>query len=116
MSTWQGTRETGSDDYVARYDGVFGGSWVVEALAGLHQEEDFTTGPGKSLTPHLDTRPSGPDALSGGFGTRHWPVIARGWLDHLDRAVGIGVVLGFQPEHGLGPPREPGQEETHGEE
>jgi hypothetical protein len=66
-STWDGTRETGSDDFVLRYDGVFGSSWVVEGLAGLHQEEDTTVGPGKSLPHFIDTRPSGPDATSGGF-------------------------------------------------
>lgn len=67
-STWEGKRETGSDDFVLRWDGVFGGSWVVEALAGLHQEEDFTFGPGKSQVLYIDTRPVGADALSGGFG------------------------------------------------
>jgi len=67
-STWKGKRETGSDDYVVRYDGVFGGSWVVEGLYGLHQESDSTSGPGKSIPNYIDTRPSGPDALSGGFG------------------------------------------------
>lgn len=66
-STWDGTRETGSDDFVLRYDGVFGSSWVIEGLAGLHQEEDFISGPGKSNPHYIDTRPSGPDALSGGF-------------------------------------------------
>ncbi|MCB1010003.1 MAG: TonB-dependent receptor, partial [Acidobacteria bacterium] len=60
-------RETGSDDYVARYDGVFGGSWVVEALAGLHQEEDTTTGPGKNQAQYIDQRVS-PNALTNGFG------------------------------------------------
>lgn len=66
-STWDGKRETGSDDYVARYDGVFGGSWVVEALAGLHQEEDTTTGAGKSIPNYLDFRVV-PTAITGGFG------------------------------------------------
>ena len=64
--TWKGKRKTGSDDYVARYDGVFGGSWVVEALAGLHQEKDSTTGPGASQPVYIDARVS-PNVLTGGF-------------------------------------------------
>lgn len=64
--TWRGTRELGSDDYVVRYDGVFGGSWVVEALYGLHQEEDKTSGPGKAFPQYIDFR-STPTTLSNGF-------------------------------------------------
>lgn len=66
-STWKGTRELGSNDYVARYDGVFGGSWVVEALAGQHNEKDEFKGPGKSIPQTLDQRVV-PTAISGGFG------------------------------------------------
>ena len=67
-STWDGKRKLGSDDYVGRYDGVFGGSWVIEALYGKHKEKDSTSGPGKSEPLYIDTRPTGPDAWTGGFG------------------------------------------------
>ncbi|KAB2958672.1 MAG: TonB-dependent receptor [Thermoanaerobaculia bacterium] len=67
QSTWDGKRDIGSDDYVARYDGVFGGSWVIEGLYGLHQEEDKTTGPGKTIPNYLDFRVV-PTAVTGGFG------------------------------------------------
>src|SRR5687768_5288453 len=66
-STWQGRRESGADDFVLRYDGVFGGSWILEGLAGVHQEEDKFLGPGKSITQFRDQRVS-PVAFSGGFG------------------------------------------------
>lgn len=67
-STYEGTEDLGSDDFVLRYDGVFGGSWVIEGLVGKHQETDKFAGPGKSEAQYIDTRPSGPDILSGGFG------------------------------------------------
>ncbi len=67
-STFQGEFETGSDDFVARYDGVFGGSWVVEGLAGLHQESSRTTGPGKEIPLYIDRRGARPYPNAGGFG------------------------------------------------
>lgn len=66
-STWKGTEDLGSEDYVVRYDGVFGGSWVVEGLYGLHQEKDEFAGPGKSIPNYIDTRRT-PNPTSGGFG------------------------------------------------
>lgn len=65
--TWDGVRDTGSDDYVARYDGVFGGRVVLEALAGKHQEEDRITGDGKD-SPQFSDNTVVPVALSNGFG------------------------------------------------
>ncbi len=65
--TWKGKRDSGSGDYVARYDGVFGGSWVVEALAGKHKEKDSFSGPGKSHAEYIDQTVS-PNAITGGFG------------------------------------------------
>ncbi len=65
--TWKGTREIGSDDYVARYDGVFGGSWVVEGLYGNHNEKDSTGGPGNRTPQYLDFRAT-PTLLTNGFG------------------------------------------------
>lgn len=64
--TWEGERETGSDDYVLRYDGIFGGSWVVEGTVGRHQEEDFTFGPGHDVPALLDNTVV-PNATLNGF-------------------------------------------------
>jgi hypothetical protein len=65
-STYLGTLDFGSDDFVARYDGVFGGSWVVEAMAGLHQEEELTGGLGSEVPLSLDQTVS-PNVRTGGF-------------------------------------------------
>jgi len=67
-STFEGEFETGSDDLLARYDGVFGGSWVIEGLAGLHQEETRTRGPGKEIPLYIDRRGARPYPNAGGFG------------------------------------------------
>jgi len=64
--TWAGERETGSDDYVLRYDGVFGTSFVLEGIAGRHQEEDFTSGPGHDSPSYIDLRVV-PNAITNGF-------------------------------------------------
>jgi outer membrane receptor protein involved in Fe transport len=65
--TWRGERKLGSDDYVARYDGVFGGSWVLEGLYGKHQEKDETTGPGSQHAQLIDQTVT-PNTTSQGFG------------------------------------------------
>jgi outer membrane receptor protein involved in Fe transport len=65
--TWEGETETGSDDYVLRYDGLFGGSWVAEAAVGRHQEENFTTGPGHDIPALIDLTVV-PNAVLNGFG------------------------------------------------
>ncbi len=66
-STWEGIRETGGTDFVLRYNGIFGGSWVVNGLAGRHHEEDFTSGAGHDIPQLLDFSQS-PTTVSGGFG------------------------------------------------
>lgn len=66
-STWQGTRNLGSADYAARYDGVFGNSFLVRALYGRHQEKDKFGGAGRDIAQNLNQLVS-PTALSGGFG------------------------------------------------
>lgn len=66
-STWKGVRETGGVDWVARYSGIFGGKFVVNGLVGLHEEEDFITGPGTALPLLLDQSVS-PNVRTGGFG------------------------------------------------
>ncbi len=65
-STYLGTLDIGSDDYTLRYDGVFGGSWVVDALVGLHQEENITGGLGSTIPLSLDQTVS-PNVRTGGF-------------------------------------------------
>ncbi len=66
-STFLGTRDFGGTDYIGRYDGVFGGSWVVEAAFGTHEEEDKIDGPGKSI-PHIIDNTQAGSPTSGGFG------------------------------------------------
>jgi len=67
-TTYDGKQETGSDDFLLRYDGVFGGSWVVEGLAGLHQEENTFSGAGKNIPLYIEKRGARPDPTAGGFG------------------------------------------------
>jgi hypothetical protein len=66
-STWDGTREFGSTDYAARYDGVFGDSFLVRALYGRHNESDHFGGAGRDIAQQLNQTVT-PTALSGGFG------------------------------------------------
>jgi hypothetical protein len=66
-STWEGTRDFGSTDYAARYDGVFGSSFLVKALYGRHKEKDEFGGAGRNI-PQLLNQTVSPTALSGGFG------------------------------------------------
>ena len=65
-STFLGTRDRGGTNYTLRWDGIFAGSAVVEALYGAHREEDKVDGPGKSIVHVIDqTLPGSP--TSGGF-------------------------------------------------
>lgn len=66
-STYLGTREFGGTDYIGRWDGVFGSSWIAEAAFGTHSEEDKIGGPGKSIVHVIDQTTSG-SPTSGGFG------------------------------------------------
>jgi hypothetical protein len=66
-STYLGAREVGADDYVARYQGVFGSTFLVNALYGLHQESDQITGPGTATPLSLDQTVS-PNTRTGGYG------------------------------------------------
>ena len=66
-STYLGIREFGGTDYIGRWDGVFGSSWVAEAAFGTHSEEDKIGGPGKSIVHVIDQTASG-SPTSGGFG------------------------------------------------
>jgi hypothetical protein len=67
-TTFIGKQETGSDDYLLRYDGVFGGSWVIEGLAGHHQDESRFSGAGTELPRYIDRSQTTPYPLAGGFG------------------------------------------------
>jgi hypothetical protein len=65
-STWDGEREFGATGGVLRYDGVFGGNFLVKGLYGQHRERDEFAGPGKSIPRSLDQTVT-PTANSGGF-------------------------------------------------
>ncbi len=65
--TWRGTRTIGSTDFVTRYDGTFGNSFLVRAMWGLHQEEDKFAGPGKSVAQIIDQTVV-PNTTANGFG------------------------------------------------
>lgn len=66
-TTYEGVRETGGTDFVLRYSGIFGGSWVVNALAGQHHEEDTFAGAGRNIPQYIDLRGE-TTVLTGGFG------------------------------------------------
>jgi outer membrane receptor for Fe3+-dicitrate len=65
--TWNGVRSLGSTDYVARYDGTFGSSFLVRAMYGRHQETDTTDGAGKTV-PQLIDQTVSPNSVANGFG------------------------------------------------
>jgi outer membrane receptor for Fe3+-dicitrate len=66
-STWEGEREFGDVGGVLRYDGVFGGDFLIKGLFGQHRERDEFAGPGKSIARSIDSTVT-PNANSGGFG------------------------------------------------
>jgi carboxypeptidase family protein/TonB-dependent receptor-like protein len=66
-STWEGTRDFGSADYVGRYDGVFSNSFLVRAMYGRHNEKDTFGGAGRDIAGSIDQTVT-PNASSGGFG------------------------------------------------
>jgi len=66
-STWQGTLNTGATAYNARYEGVFGSNWLVQAQYGRHPEKTTFEGAGTTIPLSIDATKS-PNELSGGFG------------------------------------------------
>jgi len=66
-STWQGTIDSGSADFRAGYDGVFGSSWLLKAQWSRHHELQTYGGAGAS-TPLLLDQTVNPNLRSGGFG------------------------------------------------
>lgn len=66
-STYEGAADTGGNDAILRYSGIFGTNWLVNATAGTHHEETYISGPGKSIPNYIDqTQATLP--TSGGFG------------------------------------------------
>jgi hypothetical protein len=66
-STWQGTESTGAADFMGRYNGVLGSSWLITAQAARHHELQTFTGAGAS-TPLLLDQTVVPNLRTGGFG------------------------------------------------
>jgi hypothetical protein len=51
---YEGTVETGGDNYSVNYDGIFGQNLVVSARWAQHNEKYIMNGPGKEVTGYLD--------------------------------------------------------------
>jgi hypothetical protein len=66
--SFKGKNKTGSDDYLLRYDGVAGSSWVLEALAGHHEDTSKFSGPGTEIPLYIDRTGATPFPVAGGFG------------------------------------------------
>jgi hypothetical protein len=67
-STFDGEQDSGSDDYLGRYNGVIGTSWVVEALAGHHEDQNEFSGAGVDIPRFIDRTGALPFPEAGGFG------------------------------------------------
>ena len=65
-STFNGTNKTGGNDYQARYSGVFGTNWNVNATVGKHKEKNELAGPGTTTSQLTDVTVV-PNVRSGGF-------------------------------------------------
>jgi hypothetical protein len=65
-STFMGELKTGGTDYNARYNGVFGSTFLVDAIAGRHNEQSSTSGPGTEI-PQLRDATVSPNVNTGGF-------------------------------------------------
>jgi hypothetical protein len=66
-STFMGELKTGGTDYFARYNGVFGSTFLVDAEGGRHNEQSSQSGPGTAIPGTIDLTVS-PNVRSGGFG------------------------------------------------
>lgn len=69
-TTFAGQANTGGNDAILRYSGVFGTNWLLGATAGTHHEESYITGEGKGLAHYIDetVEHGRPIPVSGGFG------------------------------------------------
>jgi outer membrane receptor for Fe3+-dicitrate len=65
-STWKGVQDTGGADVAVRYDGVFGGKFLLRGLIGRHYEKTEIDGPGKLIPAQRDDTVS-PIVRTGGF-------------------------------------------------
>ena len=66
-TTFNGEQKTGGSDYIARYSGIFGSTFLAAAEAGHHHEDATISGAGTSLPGFIDQTVS-PNVTSGGFG------------------------------------------------
>jgi hypothetical protein len=64
--TWNGVNSIGSTDYVVRYDGTFGSSFLIRAMYGRHNEKDKIDGAGRSVAQLIDQTVS-PNTTANGF-------------------------------------------------
>jgi hypothetical protein len=67
-TTFDGKRDTGSNDYLGRYNGVAGTTWVFEALAGHHEDQSSYSGAGTDIPRFIDRTGALPFPEAGGFG------------------------------------------------
>jgi hypothetical protein len=65
-STFEGNLKTGGADAIARYSGVFGTSFVMNADVGKHREKSSIGGDGTGIPQLIDTTVQ-PNVLTGGF-------------------------------------------------
>jgi hypothetical protein len=69
-STFLGRQDFGGQNWVARYNGLFGSSWVVTAQYAFHSESNSVgpaTAEGTQIQ-YIDSRPGANNVQSGGFG------------------------------------------------
>jgi hypothetical protein len=69
-STFLGRQDLGGQNWVARYNGIFGSSWVVSAQYAQHNERNAVspaTAAGFGIE-YIDSRPGANNEQSGGFG------------------------------------------------
>jgi hypothetical protein len=65
-STFKGVQKTGSIDPVVSYEGTFGPTFTIRALAGRHNEKSELDGPGKNTPGSIDATVS-PNTRTGGY-------------------------------------------------
>lgn len=65
-TTYLGTLDAGGVDAILRYSGIFGGSWVVNANIGRHEEDSEFGGAGTQI-PLLWDQSLSPNVRTGGF-------------------------------------------------
>ena len=66
-STYSGLRETGGNDSIIRYAGIFGSNVTANASYGMHREKDITGGEGRTIA-RTQNQTVVPNFFSGGLG------------------------------------------------